>query len=379
MNASFTLGRIFGIAIGVHYTWLIAFALITWTLAVGFFPTSFPGWSQVAYWITGAIAAIGLFVSVLVHELAHSLVAIRRGVPVQSITLFIFGGVSNLQSEASKARDEFLISIVGPLSSILIGLVSFLLFFLIYDQNPLDTQTSTSPVAAIIFYLALINVILGVFNMLPGFPLDGGRVLRSIVWASTGSLSRATIVAANVGRVVSFGFIGLGVFQILTGSFLAGLWIAFIGWFLNNAADASRRDVETQERLRGVPVSIIMERDPQTVGPTLTIADLVSDVFIRRGLRAVPVFDGALLQGIVTLSDVRAVPAEKWSETTVADIMTRAPLHTVAPGEGLASALRLLAERDVNQLLALENGRLIGLVSRADVIRYLQFRDELGR
>ena len=380
MKATFTLGRLFGVPIGVHYTWLIAVALIAWTLAAGFFPSTFPGWSAVTYWVTGVVAALGLFASVLVHELAHSLVARARGIGVRSITVFIFGGVSNLQTDATRARDEFLIAVVGPLTSIAIGVASGLLYLLLSSTNLLVdpiAEAQTSPVIAIVFYLAFINILLGVFNLLPGFPLDGGRVLRSIIWAYTKSLPRATSIAATVGQFIAFGFIGLGVIQVLGGHLLSGLWIAFVGWFLNGAADASRRDVAVQEQLRGVSVSTVMDPDPVTVAPDLSVAELVSDVFLQRGLRAVPVYSDDRLQGIVTLTDLRNLPSDQWPQTPVADVMARPPLHAVAPDDGLAVVLRALAEHNVNQLLVLRHERLIGVVRRADVIRYLQFREEL--
>jgi Zn-dependent protease/CBS domain-containing protein len=381
MSPSFTIGRIGGITIGIHYTWLIAFALITWTLAAGFFPESFPGWDTLSYWTTGAVAALGLFVSVLVHELAHSFVAKAKGIPVHSITLFIFGGVSNLKTDAARAGDEFLIAVVGPVTSIVIGILAGLLFSVLSGVNLVSDQrmpADTPPIVAIVFYLAFINLILGVFNLLPGFPLDGGRVLRSIIWAATRSLPRATQIAGTIGQIVAFAFIGLGVLQILNGEFFSGLWIAFIGWFLNSAADASKRDVAVQEQLRGVPVSLVMDRSPVTVGPDVLVSDLVMDIFLRRGVRAVPVYNDGFLRGIASITDAKDLPSDRWPSTRVEQIMTRQPLHAVSPDDGLATALRILAEKNVNQLLVLQHGRLVGLLSRADVIRYLQFREELG-
>ncbi|MDD5082289.1 MAG: site-2 protease family protein [Dehalococcoidales bacterium] len=223
MKGAIKIGRIAGIEISVHYTWILAFLLFTWLLASAFFPQSYPNWSAAAYWITGALAALLLFISVLIHEIAHSLVAKARGLPVKGITLFIFGGVSNIESEPDKPKVEFAMSIVGPLSSLVLAGILYGIFLLVPAQD--------SPLGAILRYLAIANAWLAAFNILPGFPLDGGRVLRSIIWGATGNLVRATNIATTVGQVFAWLFIGFGVFQLLAGNFLGGLWIAIIGWF----------------------------------------------------------------------------------------------------------------------------------------------------
>ncbi len=371
MRASFRLGRIGGIEIGVHYTWVFAFILITWTLAEGFFPQLYPDWNTLTYWITGAISALLLFVSVLVHELAHSFVARAKGLPVQGITLFIFGGVSNLAGEAKRAGDEFAIAVVGPATSLVLAG----LFWGIYQVN----ETADSPLIATIRYLAIINGILALFNILPGFPLDGGRVLRSIIWGATGSLRRATDIAAGVGQVFGWVLIGWGVFIMLTqGSFLSGLWIAFVGWFLSSAADSARREVATQEMFRGVTVREVMDAEPETVKPSTSVDEMVRESFLRRGKRAAPVCDGDRLVGIVTLTDIREVPQERWPTTPVSEVMTREPLYSVAPTDDLASALNKLGENNLNQVLVTEDGKLVGMLSRADIIRFLRGIEELG-
>ena len=277
MKASFSLGRIAGIEIGVHYSWLLAFALVAGTLAAGFFPAVYPGWSTLAYWITGIVAALLLFISVLVHELSHSFVARGRGLPVQGITLFIFGGVSNLRGEAQRAWDEFAIAIVGPLTSAVLAGIFWGLTFLIADQS--------SPLAATLSYLAIINALLAAFNLLPGFPLDGGRVLRSVLWGGTGSLVKATNISAMVGRVLGWGLIGWGVFRILQGDLLGGLWTAFIGWFLSSIADASRKEVVAQEIFQEVRVRDLMEPEPEAVKPGVMVDEIVTECFLRRGKR----------------------------------------------------------------------------------------------
>ncbi len=370
MRPSFRLGRIAGIEIGIHYTWLFAFALIAWSLAEGFFPGYFPGWSPGVYWLTGALAALLLFISVLVHELAHSFVAKAKGLPVKGITLFIFGGVSNIGGEASRPKDEFVIAIVGPLASLVLAGLFWALDRVLPGQD--------GPMAATLSYLALINLVLAVFNLLPGFPLDGGRVLRSILWGTTGSLAQATRIAASVGQAFGWLLIGWGVYQILGGNFLSGLWIAFIGWFLSSAAGSSRRKVMLQEQFRGVRVGQVMEANTETVTPQTTVEELVQEWFLQRRRRALPVSEDGKLAGIVTLTDVKGVPQDKWSQVQVAEIMRREPLYTVGANDDLDAALQLLAQHDLNQVPVLQEGRLVGLLSRAEVIQYLQFRHELG-
>ena len=281
MKASFKLFRIAGITIGIHYTWIFAFIFFSWTLAQVYFPLSYPGWSAVAYWITGIIAALLIFVSVLLHELAHSLVANARGIPVRSITLFILGGASNLEEEPQKPAAEFAMAIMGPTTSLVLAAIFWGL-----SRLPGDT---TTPLAAILSYMAIINVYLGIFNLLPGFPLDGGRVLRSIIWGSTGNLTRATDIAGMVGQIFGWIFIGLGLFLMISVSFVSGLWIAFIGWFLNSSADASRKEITLRERLSHVKVRELMNPDIETIRPDAMVQEMVMNIFRKQQGRAVPV------------------------------------------------------------------------------------------
>lgn len=370
MRPSFRLGRIAGIEIGVHYTWIFAFGLIAWSLAQGFFPSYFPGWATGIYWLTGVVAALFLFVSVLVHELAHSFVARAKGLPVRGITLFIFGGVSAIGGEATKARDEFAIAVVGPLTSLVLAGLFWVVQRLVSGQE--------GPLAATLAYLSLINLMLAAFNLVPGFPLDGGRVLRSILWGTTGSMARATRIAAGVGQGFGWLMIAWGVYQVLSGNFLSGMWIAFIGWFLNSAADASRRDVALQEQFQGVQVGQVMEPNTESVAPQTTVEELVQEWFLQRRRRALPVGEDGRVVGIVTLTDVKGVPQDRWSQVRVLEIMSRDPLYTVGPDDDLGAALKILALHDLNQVPVLQEGRLVGVLSRAEVIRYLQFRHELG-
>lgn len=369
MRASFRIGRIAGIDIGAHYTWLLAFFLIAWSLSVGFFPQLYPDWSTLAYWSAGIISALCLFMSVLLHELAHSLVARARGMSVNSITLFIFGGVSNLEGEPERPIAEFAMAIVGPLTSLVLAGIFWSLAQVI---TPQDSITK-----AIVSYLAIINALLAAFNLIPGFPLDGGRVLRSIIWGATRDLRKATNIAATAGQIFGWGFIAIGVYSLFTGNFLGGLWIAFIGWFLSNAADASRRDASMREHLHGVKVEEIMDTSPRCLGATELVGDVVRDVFFQQGARAAAVCEQERVIGIITITDVKRLPQSRWNDTAVTEIMTREPLYSVGIDDDLSTTMRLLAQHELNQLLVLDRGRLVGLLSRAHVIRYLQLSQEL--
>jgi Zn-dependent protease/CBS domain-containing protein len=366
---SFKLGRIADIAIGIHYTWLFAFGLVAWSLAGGFFPANYPGWDPATYWLLGIGCALALFGSVLVHELSHSLVARARGQAVRGITLFIFGGISNLETESEEPRDEFIISIVGPLTSFVLAALFWLALKALSPGN--------SPLGAALAYLALINLLLGGFNLVPGFPLDGGRVLRSIVWAVSGSLRRATDIASFVGQGVGWLLILWGVSRIFGGDFLGGLWIAFIGWFLNNAAEATRQQQALNENLRGISAARLMNPHPPVASPEMAVQEFVFDRVLRQGERAVLVADGRRLLGIVSITDAKRLPQEAWAGMPVREIMTQVPLKTVSADADLNAALKLLVDGTLNQLPVVDDGQVVGLLSRSDILRFLQLRDEL--
>ena len=371
MKSSFRLFRIAGIDIGIHFTWVFIFIFFSWSLAQGYFPLQYPGWSTAVYWIMGIIASLMIFVSVLIHELAHSLVAKRRGIEVKSITLFILGGVSNLENEPGKPSAEFAMAIVGPLTSFVLALIFFGLSYI--------PQSAGSPGAAMLSYLALINLFLGAFNLLPGFPLDGGRVLRSIIWGSTGDLVKATNIAGIVGQVFGWLLIGVGLFFIFwVGSLFTGLWLAFIGWVLNSSADASRKEVALRERLSLIKVREMVNPNPETITPQLTVDEMVRNIFNMRHGRAVPVCRDEKLVGIVTITDVKKIPRERWATTPVEQIMTRDPLYTVSPEDNVNTAMKLLVQHDINQVLVKQDDKCAGLLSRADIINRLQFTQELG-
>lgn len=365
-----TVGRIVGVPIQVHYTWLFAIGLITWSLSVGFFPNQFRGWDVGTYWLVGVISAVALFASVLVHELSHSLLALARGLGVHSITLFIFGGVSRVSEEAEDPTDEFVIAAIGPLTSFALAVGFWVAQQLLRPGN--------TPLGAVLMYLTAINALLGAFNMMPGFPLDGGRVLRSVIWAVTGSLHRATTIASYFGQAIGLTLIVLGGAQILSGNFLGGLWIGLIGWFLNRGAESSRRQLVVREALHGLRVLDLMDRDLDIAGPDMSVHEFVVGHVVRRGKRALPVVENGRVLGIVSLTDAKELPPRDWVRTPVRAIMTRAPLKIVSPQADASHALSLLLEGDLNQLPVLTNdGRLVGLLTRSEILRVVQVRREL--
>ena len=387
MKASIHLGKIAGVDVGIHYSWFAVLALVTWSLSDGFLPQHFRGWAAAVYWGTGIAAALLLFASVLFHELAHSLVAKARGFPVRGITLFLLGGVSNLTAESRRARDEFVISAVGPLSSLALAAAFGIATYAFQDGRARDAadlwllttvSVSNTPLAAVVWYLALVNLLLAAFNLLPAFPLDGGRVLRSVIWATTGSLSRATSIAARGGQVVGILLMGLGALQAFQGNFLGGLWYAFVGWFLHGAATSSRRAVTAEAEFEGIRVIDVMDRQPATIGPEASIPEAVYEHFMRPGVRSLAVCEGASLVGIITLADIKGVPREWWPRLTVRDRMTPMPLRQVEPGDRLFHAFDLLGQHSIHQAPVLEGDRLVGMLSRAHIIRYLHARKELG-
>ncbi|MBI3969326.1 MAG: site-2 protease family protein [Chloroflexi bacterium] len=373
MDGSFTIGRLYGIDIRLHYSWFIAFFLIVSSLATGYFPERYPEWTRQQSWLLGAITTLLFFASVLAHELAHSLAAIAHRIPVKQITLFIFGGVSNIEQDPHRPGVEFQIAVVGPLSSLLLAGLFWLAGSLVGARF--------EGVTAIAGYLTYINVALALFNLVPGFPLDGGRILRSIVWAINHNFLQATRIASLVGQGVAHLFIFGGLWIALgTGNWLSGFWLMFIGWFLSSAAQSTYQHVVLEALTEGLPVTRILQRDVTVIPGSLTVGELVRDHMLRRFQRAFLVSDRSGLRGLVTLNDVQKVPQEAWDRTPLQAIMTpREDLVTISPEADVLTALRLMVERDINQLPVLADGRLVGLVDRSGVLQAIELRQALPR
>ena len=370
MGSSFKIGKIAGIEIGVHWSWVFIFALITWSFASGILEEFYPEWSDARRWAVGVIVAVIFFVSILAHELSHSLVAKARGIEVKGITLFVFGGVSNLGREAQSAGEEFQIAIVGPLTSLAIGAFFALLWAVLQFTSPEN--------AAIAGYLAFINAIIAAFNMLPGFPLDGGRVFRAIVWWRNRNLLRATRTAARTGELVAYGLMAGGAVQFYFNP-IGGVWMFLIGLFLRNASTASYEQMVVQTTLEGLTARDLARTDYTTVSPELTVQQLVSDLMLTGRGRAYPVIAGQELLGLITLTDVQHLEREQWPVTSVYRAMTPFErLHTVAPAEPALRVMQLLAEHDVNQLPVADGRLIVGLISRGDILRMIQVRREVA-
>lgn len=368
------LGRVWGIEIGVDWSWFVVFALVTWTLSAYIFPIENPHWSPSVYWLTGVLTSLLFFASVLAHELGHSRVALRTGLPVRSITLFLFGGVAQIAREPSRPSQEFFIAIAGPVVSVALGA----LFGLLALAAP-----AHSPAGALAGWLARINLLLALFNLLPGFPMDGGRVLRAILWGSTGDLLQATRIASWAGRGIAYLIMLAGVLlAFLMGDWLSGLWFVFIGLFLENAASTSYQQLALRETLHRHRAGELLRpvQDLVAVPPELALEELVHRYILRTGRRCFPVVDPyGRLRGIVTLHHVKEIPREAWASMTVGEAMT--PLERVvkvSPEEPLDALLERMSVDGVNQVLVVADGRLLGLISRDQLVEFMKTRAELG-
>jgi Zn-dependent protease/CBS domain-containing protein len=375
MNA-FKIGRIAGIDIRVHWSWFAIFFLLTWWLADGFYGDVYDDWSTEEQWAASIVTTILFFTSVLLHELSHSIVARRLGLPVQHITLFIFGGVSALGSEPTSAKQEFQVAIVGPLTSFLLGgiaAVITLVGWLAFDIE--DT-----PPIAVAEYLAVINIAVGVFNMLPGFPLDGGRVLRAAVWARNRNMLRATRYASTSGTIISFGLIAIGVVSILAGNFIGGAWFIVIGWFLRNSAESSYQQLVLRQTLEGVKVGTIVNRSFHAAPPDMSLADVVTNYMFGYSQRCVPIVVADDLLGLISMGDLQRVEPPKWAETSAFKAMTpKEKLFIVSPDADVTRALEIMATHDVHQLPVIDQQRtFLGFITRADILRLIQIRSELS-
>jgi Zn-dependent protease/CBS domain-containing protein len=328
----------------------------------------------------------------LLHELAHSLVAKARGLPVRKITLFLFGGASNIEREPDSPKTEFLMALVGPVVSIMLGVIFLLAGLMTAGEpgeamaSPVETFSRLSPLSTLLLWLGPVNFFIGLFNLIPAFPLDGGRILRAILWAVTKNLRKATRWAAGMGQLIGWLFIIAGLGMAFGASVLLfapgvinGVWLAFIGWFLSEAAVQSYRQTAIQDLLDDVPVALLMRSDTPVVPPDLPVSALVYDFIMKTGETAFPVVAGDLIVGMVSLEDVRKVPREAWDTTTVSRVMTRAEqLEVVAPQENASVALNRLERLNVSQAPVVQDGRLVGLLRRRDIMRWLQTQSELA-
>ncbi len=362
------LGKILNIPVNVDYSWFLIFILLTWSLAISYYPSEFRHWSIALYWILGAITTIMLFVSVLLHELGHSIVALRYKIPVRNITLFIFGGVAQIASEPPTAMSEFWIAIAGPVVSFLLAGIFSLLEFIFQSLTPLF---------ALMKYLAYINGTLGLFNLIPGFPLDGGRVFRAIVWGTSNDFRKATRIASGVGRVIAYLFILVGVYYIFSGNFAGGIWIAFIGWFLESAAQSQVQQMAMRDLLAGRKVFQAMSQNYTIISPTISLQSLADTHILGEGRRFFIVQDEIRVRGVLTLQTIREIARDRWPSTTAEEAMIQAGnMQWLRPDSELWDALERMDQNGVNQLPVIQDDQIAGLLTRENVISFLRTLQE---
>ena len=385
--SGFRLGKFFGINVNIDWSWILIFALVTWSLA-STFKQIHPEWTIVEQLALAVVAALLFFLSVLAHEIAHSLVANARGHPVHSITMFLFGGVSNIQKEPTTPWNEFIITIVGPLTSLILGGLFLLLGTggAILGNAPgpilMRALARLGPLNTIFIWLGSVNILLGIFNLIPGFPLDGGRVLRSILWSITHDVVKATRWAALVGQFVAWLLIASGIAMIfgrtipfLGSGVVNGMWIVFMGWFLQNAASQSYRRALVQDMLEDVPVKRMMLTDVPAIPANMTAEALVNDHILGSDNREFIVSENEQPVGLVTVDDIRKLSPETRHNTPVREIMTPSKkLEVVAPESNVSEAFDRLQNQDIPELLVMHGNKIVGLLRRKDILRWLELQ-----
>jgi Zn-dependent protease/predicted transcriptional regulator len=365
--------KIAGIQIRLDYSWLIVFVLVIWSLSVGYFPRYYPDQSTTVYWLAGLVAALFFFASILVHELSHSFMAMRSGIKIPAITLFVFGGMAHIAEEPKTPKIEFSMAIVGPLTSLLLSGFFWGLKLLFEDSIP-------TMAVIVLEYLAWINLALGIFNLFPGFPLDGGRVFRALWWWKTGSLTRATKVASDMGKGLAVTLIILGALQIVAGGLLGGLWFIFIGMFLRGMAAGGYQELILRQSLEAVHAREIMVHDVVSVPPDLPLSRVITDYFLRFGYRGFPVAQNNHVVGVISLADVKKVPEEERASIKAEEVMIpRGGNIEIAPEASLAEALKKMNQEQVGRLLVIENHEMIGMITRTGLLRHLEFTQALQK
>lgn len=378
LGNSIPIGKIFGIPLKLHFSWFFIFILVTWSLAAYYYPHEYPSWTLSTKIAAGVLTSLLFFASVLAHELMHSIVAMREGMQINGITLFVLGGVSQIATEPKKPKDEFWMAIAGPASSLVLGFIFLWISFALQNSDAGPGQF----VYAVAFWLGFINIALGVFNLIPGFPLDGGRVLRASLWWLSGNLNSASRIASTVGRVIGFLFIFTGIWIIFvsTDYWFNGIWFIIIGWFLESTAAGSYRELVLQDMLKGHVASEVMSQDCQMVSPDINIESLVNEYILTSGRRCFPVVSQGRALGLVTLHNIKAVPRDLWATKQVKEIMT--PMHSlksVSPDEDLGAILQIIAGDDINQVPVVQDGNIVGMVGRDNIIAFINVRGELQK
>ncbi len=370
-KSSIKLFKIFGIEIRLDYSWFIIFALFTYYFGFYYFPSFLPGLNKGLLALITIITVVLFFLSVLIHEISHSVVAIRKGTPVERITLFLFGGMAQIEKEPETPYSEFIMAIAGPAASFILAAVFGAIWFFTRNIDPIGVPVG---------YLAIINIILGVFNLLPGYPLDGGRVLRSIIWKVTGNLKRATFIASTAGRVLGFMIIAVGIYFIFTGNFLNGIWLSFIGWFLQSSAQRGYRQVIFETSIRGIKVGSVMNENIVYVVKDITIQDLVDDYFMRYRFGRFPVIEDEETQkfiGIISLHDVKGIPRNEWPAVRVGEIVKAvSESEKAAVSMEISEAIKKMSKNNLSHLVVMSGDRLRGIITKSDVMSFIKIRSE---
>jgi Zn-dependent protease len=367
----FTLFRLFGFEVRLDLTWFLLAFLVTWSLALGFFPATIPGLSYTAYWWMGVAGTVGLLFSIVFHEFSHAFVARRYGLPIHGITLFIFVGVAEMQQEPPTAKSEFLMAVAGPIASFVLALVFYQLYAVTAREAP-------GAFSAIMYYLGVLNLALALFNLVPGFPLDGGRMLRAGLWAWKGDFRWATRVASLIGSGFGLALIFLGVFAFVSGNFVTGMWWFLIGLFLRGAAGMTYQQVLVRDALKGEPVRRIMNANPVTVPPDLRLRALVDDYIYRFHYKMFPVVENGRVVGLVSTEQVKRVPRERWDALTVKEIMEPCTAeNAISPNTDALEAWTHMSRTGKSRLLVMQDGRLIGILSLRDLMQFLSLKFDL--
>lgn len=372
-RSSIKLFKLFGIEIRLDFSWFIIFALFAYYFGFSYFPSVLPDANAGVIAIITLITVILFFTSVLIHELSHSLVAKSKGTPVERITLFLFGGMAQIEKEPETPMNEFIMAIAGPAASFALAIIFGFIWF-VSGRYEFIMEPAR--------YLTLINIVLGIFNLLPGFPLDGGRVLRSIVWRVTGNLQRATFIASTAGRVLGFMIIAAGIVFIFTGNFLNGVWLAFIGWFLQSSAHMGYRQLIFETNIKGIKVRDVMNDDLVLVDKNLTLQEIVDEYFMHYRFGRFPVIEGegrsSRFIGVISLHDIKAIDRERWDEVRVGDIVKAVTEHeTVNMSAEISDAIKKMSKHRLGHLVIMSGEGLKGIITKSDVMRFIQIRSEL--
>ena len=372
-TSGFKLFRVLGIPIYINYTWFIVFSLVVYTLAEITFPGFGPYYKPVIRWIMAFVAAVILFSSILLHELSHSYVAQRQGIRIKSITLFVFGGIAQMVGESRSPSGEMKIAVAGPaLSLFLSGIFWSIVFGFKRDM-------AASPVLAIAYFLAATNMMLAVFNLIPGFPLDGGRMLRAFIWKRTNNVNKATLITSRIGKGFAILLIIGGLWELLQGLLISGLWLIFVGMFLQQAADQGYRQTLLNRTLSSVKIRDIMVSPVIVVNVEMTLDQIVNDFFFRYRYNSFPVVSGDTIAGIISFHDIKVVEKEKWPYTVVQDIMHKEiTAFTISPESGALEALDKMIDTHSGRLVVIEDGRIAGMISQRDIMQMLKKKADIG-